>query len=117
MHQRASEGQLEESLAIDSGEKKIIGVNCFTDDSYPYEIDGFMGGGDAVERSMNRLVDLRSTRDGGRATDAMKALEAACRSTGNVIPAMLDVLDVDCSIGEVDRLPTVFGDWQSPIGV
>jgi methylmalonyl-CoA mutase N-terminal domain/subunit len=118
LHQHASEGQLDEMMAIDSGEQKIIGVNCFQDDSYPYEIDGFTGGGDAWEQGMKRLASLRHARSEKVALSATKSLEQACLSDVNIVPAMLDALDADCSIGEIGLVyRSVFGDWKSPIVV
>lgn len=118
MHQHASEGQLREMLAIESGDKKVIGVNCFPDDSYPYEVDGFTGGGDAWEQGMKRLERLRSDRDATASAEAIATLDRVCRMDDNVVPAMLDALDGDCSIGEVGSVfRNVFGEWRSPIEI
>jgi methylmalonyl-CoA mutase N-terminal domain/subunit len=118
MHQHASEGQLREMLAIESGDKKVIGVNCFQDDSYPYEVDGFTGGGDAWEQGMKRLERLRSDRDAAASAAAIATLDRVCRTDDNVVPAMLDALDGDCSIGEVGSVfRSVFGEWRSPIEI
>ena len=118
IHKHASEGQFQEVMDIDSGDKKVIGVNCFVDDSYPYEVDGFTGGGDAWEHGMRRLEHLRASRSPSAVASALDALERTCRSDDNIVPAMLDALDADCSIGEVGAVyRRVFGEWKSPIEI
>jgi methylmalonyl-CoA mutase, N-terminal domain len=93
-------------------------VNCFTDDSYPYEVDGFAGGGDAWEQGMARLQKLRAERHERACGDALVALERTLRGDGNMVPSMLDALDADCSIGEVGTvLREVYGDWRAPVTI
>ena len=103
---------------IESGEQKVVGVNCDKDDTFPFEIDGFDGGSDAWAQASERLAALRSSRVDRAAAASLKALEQACRSDDNIIPAMMDALDADCSIGEVGEVyRNVFGEWKSPIPV
>jgi methylmalonyl-CoA mutase N-terminal domain/subunit len=65
---------------------------------------------------MDRLQDLRRTRDGRRAGEARKALEAACRGDANVIPAMLDAMEADVTLGEVGEIyRDAFGEWDVPV--
>ena len=46
----------------------------------------------------------------------MKNLEEVCRGTANIMPAMLDAVDADVTLGEIgDVYRTVFGDWNTPI--
>src|SRR3990172_6562607 len=55
LQQHAVENQFAESDALEAGDQAIVGVNCFTEDATPFEIDGFAGGADAWERGMKRL--------------------------------------------------------------
>lgn len=112
LHRRAMETQLSEA-AMSEG---VVGVDRFADDVWPGEIDGFEGATDAWERGMERLAELKGTRDAGRANDAMRALDAACRSDENVMPAMLDAVAADVTLGEIgDVYRGAFGDWPVPV--
>lgn len=118
LYRRAAENQRQEIREVDSGERKVVGVNCYQDDAFPFEIDGFDGGSDAWEQASERLATLRANRDGRATKAALHALERVCRTDENVIPAMMDALDADCSIGEVGEVyRNVFGEWKSPIPV
>ena len=116
MHERAGQNQMREAFQTEAGERRVVGVNCFDEDVSAFEVDGFAGGSDAWERAMGRLSELRATRDANGARAALQALEDRCRSDDNIVPAMLEALSADCSIGEVGEVyRNVFGEWRSPI--
>ncbi len=116
LHQCAERNVLEHEAAVASSERKIVGVNCFEEDVRTTPVEGFEGSRDVWERAMDRLQQLRRTRDGRRARAARKDLEAACRSGGNLMPAMMEAMDADVTLGEVGAtFRDVFGDWKVPI--
>ena len=119
LHERASARQGREHLALETGERHVVGVNCFTSDVSPFAVDGFQGATDAWERGVERLDRIRSTRDGARWARAIAELERSCRSSDtNVMPAMLDAVDADATVGEVGEVfRRVWGDWEAPVAV
>ncbi len=118
LQQRAAENQMDEVMALERGETTVVGVNSHTDDSTPFEIDGFDGGSDAWEQATIRLDRLRAERHEQGAADALRELERVCRSNRNIVPAMLDALRADVSIGEVGSVyREVFGTWTTPTTV
>ena len=113
--ERAGDNQLAEAADIESGARKVVGVNFAVDDAAPFEIDGFAGGSDAWEQGMDRIARLRSTRSDAQLSVALKELEQACRSERNIVPAMLDAVSADCTIGEVGAVyRDAFGEWKAP---
>jgi methylmalonyl-CoA mutase N-terminal domain/subunit len=107
--------QYAEVVDQDSGDRPVVGVTDHLDDITPWEIDGFQGPTDVWERSLERLKEVRSTRHSRRAVDALRHLEDVCRSTDNVMPAMLEALDAEVTVGEIgDVYREVFGDWDTP---
>jgi methylmalonyl-CoA mutase N-terminal domain/subunit len=113
---RAGDNQLAEAADIESGVRKVVGVNFAADDVAQFEVDGFAGGSDAWEQSMDRIAQLRSTRSDTQVSAALKDLERACRGDRNIVPAMLDAVSADCSIGEVGAVyRDVFGEWNAPM--
>ena len=116
LQQRAIDHQFEETDAITAGEREIVGVNCFDEDVCGFEIDGFAGGGDAWERAVARLAELRETRDGAAVAASLRALEKGCTSGDNIVPLMLDALDADASLGEIGEVyRQTLGVWDAPI--
>ncbi len=118
LHARAAENQAADYQAQASGERTIVGVTDFTQDDSPFEIDGFMGVDDAYDVALTRLQELYASRDDKAVTAALRVLEKTCGSSANIMPAMMDALDNDVSIGEIgDVFRQSFGDWEIPIAV
>ena len=116
LHAKAHENQHAEFLAQSTGERLIVGVNAFGEDSSPFEVDGFQGVNDAFDVALERLNDVLDNRDQKRAGNALRALEQACRGSDNIMPAMMEALDGDVTLGEIgDIWRAEFGDWDTPI--
>ena len=50
------------------------------------------------------------------AAAALQGLEKACRSDDNIMPAMMEALAAEVTLGEIgDVYRDVFGDWNTPI--
>ena len=119
LHQRAIANQFEESRSIERAERSVVGVNCFAADVGAVAVEGFRGSENAYERALERLAAVRRTRDARRARDAVRQLERICRDPDeNVMPAMLEALDADVTLGEVGAVfRDAFGSWDVPIRV
>jgi methylmalonyl-CoA mutase, N-terminal domain len=116
LQRHAVDNQIEESRQVEAGERDVVGVTVATDDVVPWRIDGFQGGSDAWERGMQRLDTLRRERDSTAALRALRNLEDVCRGDGNIVPAMLEAVDADASLGEVGAVyREAFGDWRMPV--
>ena len=116
LHAKAAENQYSEFMAMESGEQHIVGVTCAKEDESPFEVDGFMGTDDAFDVATERLHETLRTRHEAGASAALKNLEAVCRSEKNIMPAMLDALEAEVTLGEIgDIYRDVFGDWNTPI--
>jgi methylmalonyl-CoA mutase N-terminal domain/subunit len=115
LHARAHENQQADFVAQSTGDKVIVGTTHFREDVSPFEVDGFMGVSDAYEVALQRLHAVRATRDAARAGRALRALETVCRGTDNIMPAMLEALDAEVTLGEIGAVyREVFGDWTPP---
>lgn len=115
LHARAHENQQADFLAQSNGEKVVVGTTHFREDISPFQVDGFMGVSDAFEVALQRLQEVRRTRDNARASRALRELERVCRSTENIMPAMMEALDAEVTLGEIGNVYRgVFGDWAPP---
>jgi methylmalonyl-CoA mutase N-terminal domain/subunit len=104
------------ALAVDSGERVVVGVNRFAvdvEDPYePLRVDPAIGAEQA-----DRLAKLRADRDGAAVQAALDRLESAARGTGNVLYPMKDALAARATVGEVcDALRAVWGSY-TPVDV
>lgn len=116
LHAQAAENQYREFMAMESGEQHVVGVTCARDDESPYEVDGFMGTDDAFDVATQRLQEVFRSRHEAGAAAALKTLEATCRGSDNIMPAMMDALAAEVTLGEIgDVYRDVFGDWDTPI--
>ena len=103
-------------MALESGEKNIVGVSCAEDDISPFEVDGFMGTDTAFDVATERLKEIKRTRHEAGAKSALSELESVCRGSENIMPAMLNALESEVTLGEIgDVYRDVFGDWNTPI--
>jgi methylmalonyl-CoA mutase N-terminal domain/subunit len=116
LHAKAAVNQIALENQLTTGERQIVGVNVHAGESDPFEVDGFEGSDDVYERAMARLTDLRRTRDNRAAVSALHALTDTCQAGANIMPAMLDAVGAEASLGEIgDVFREVYGDWQIPI--
>lgn len=116
LHQQAAANQHAEWVAQAKGEERVIGVTDHFDDCSPFEVDGFMGVDDAFDVAMARLKEVKRTRHEAGAAEAMKNLERTARGSNNIMPAMMQALDAEVTLGEIgDIWRDVFGDWDTPI--
>jgi methylmalonyl-CoA mutase N-terminal domain/subunit len=100
-------------MAVESGEKTIVGVNKFTMDEPPVEgllkVDSSAG-----EFQKNKLAKVKAERDNAKVQEELKKLEvAAADEEVNLMPVILDCVRAYCSLGEIcGVLRKVFGEYK-----
>lgn len=115
------EGFIQEEIArsayayqrkIESGEKIIVGVNAFQQedqDSIPlFRVD------ESIRQvQTEKLQALRARRDQQQASQALKQLEQKATDGENIMPAVLEAVEKDCSLGEIaDCLRKIYGEYR-----
>jgi methylmalonyl-CoA mutase N-terminal domain/subunit len=102
---------------IETGDRIVVGVNKFTDDEVVtpalQRIDP------ALEREqIDRIAALRASRDAAAWSAALDRLEAVARGTDNIVPAMIDAVKAQATLGEIsDRLRAVWGEHREVVTV
>jgi methylmalonyl-CoA mutase, N-terminal domain len=99
---------------LEKGEKKIVGVNCHTQSiEEPLEI---LRVSHEVEREQNRLLaDRRASRDQAAVDAALHRMTEVARTEDNLIPAMLDAVRVEATLGEIcGALRDEWGSYSEP---
>jgi methylmalonyl-CoA mutase N-terminal domain/subunit len=109
-----AESAFQYQKALEKGEKKIVGVNCHTSTvEEPLEI---MRVSHEVEREQNRVLGQRRTdRDQAAIKDALAHMVEVARTDQNLVPAMLDAVRAEATLGEIcEALKTEWGDYREP---
>jgi (2R)-ethylmalonyl-CoA mutase len=108
--------------AIERGEQKIVGVNCYTE-AEPSPLHTGEGSIHSVDigveaEQIARLKSWRAARDVRAVETALAALEADARAGANIMPATLAAAKAGVTTGEwADALRRVYGEYRGPTGV
>ena len=104
-------GAYEEQKALEAGERIIVGVNRYQQEettTYPR----FKVSEDSENRQLARLERFKANRDDAAAAATLGDLADACRSTDNVLPAVIAAVAAGASLGEIsDTWREVFGEY------
>jgi methylmalonyl-CoA mutase N-terminal domain/subunit len=99
---------------IDMGVRKIVGVNAFAEDK-PLSIPILKMDPNGFTRQINRLNEVRKTRDNGRVGQALDRLRIACEGTENSMPFIMECVHAYATLGEIVNVMTkVFGKYEEP---
>ena len=113
VNQRAYEREQQ----LQNGEIKKVGVNCFVEEEekeqtvafHPYREE-------EAARQINRLRRIRSERDDKALGSALGKLKADARAGKNVMPAVMDAVEIYATVGEIcGVLKEVFGTYDEPV--
>jgi methylmalonyl-CoA mutase N-terminal domain/subunit len=109
-----AEASFEQQRALEKGDRKIVGVNAYTDAiEEPLEI---LRVSHEVERDQNALLaERRAARDDARVRATLAALVQAARGDANLIPPMLDAVRAEATLGEIcEALRAEWGSYTEP---
>jgi methylmalonyl-CoA mutase N-terminal domain/subunit len=98
--------------AVESGESVVVGVNRF---AQPGEgcVPGFRMDPELERAQVERLRQVRASRSATDVRSHLDALEAAARSSANLMPLILEAAEAHATVGEIsDRLRLVFGEYR-----
>src|SRR5258708_23377362 len=101
--------------AVDSGEKVVVGVNAYQNETEePYDalyIDDSVAG-----EQLEQLRKVKAGRDGQKVQDALQVLRnAAADPNANTMPFLVDAVKVYATVGEIsDAFRDVFGTYLEP---
>ena len=102
---------------VERGERRIVGVNAYEEDGAA-ELEILRIDPELERRQIERVRELRTHRDAGRAEAALARLEQEAGQDGvNLMPAIVDAAKADVTMGEMcDVLRRVWGTWrESPV--
>jgi methylmalonyl-CoA mutase N-terminal domain/subunit len=100
---------------IDSGERVIVGVNRYDTAEpapalRPPEMDEV-----ARKLQLDRLAEVRRTRNRRAALAALSSLRTAAQGDANLMPHLIECVEEYCTVGEITKeLKGVWGEYQQP---
>jgi len=109
--------------AIEAGDLKIIGVNCFTETAESPMTSGTDSGimkvDAAAERDqIERLRAFRDSRNPAEVTAALSQLREAAKNGENIMTASIHCAHAGVTTGEwSNELRTIFGEYRAPTGI
>ncbi len=97
--------------AVETGERKVVGVNCYQVEEPPPTL--FKHNPAIEARQKERLSETRAKRDAAAVKAALDRVEAAARGSENLVPVLIDAVKTYATVGEIcTRLRNVFGAYE-----
>jgi len=115
IQQEIQNAAYEYQRAVDDLEAVVVGVNAFSIDEekeIPLQrID------ESLERKqVERVKALRTKRDQGKWQAAMCKVEETARGTGNLMPAIIEAVEANATVGEIsDAMRQVYGEYHETV--
>jgi len=102
---------------LDSGERRVVGVNCFQTEEMPPEVEGYEMDEKGRLRQLERLAEVKRMRSAPEVRNTLKALHSAAgRQDENLMPRLIDCAKAYCTVGEmVDVLKDQWGEFVQPV--
>ncbi|NEE00966.1 acyl-CoA mutase large subunit family protein [Phytoactinopolyspora halotolerans] len=99
---------------VEKGEKRIVGVNSYQD-TVSGELDILRVSHEVEHEQREVLARRRAERDDDAVRSALADMVEVARTEGNMIPAMLDAVRAEATLGEIcDALRDEWGDYTEP---
>lgn len=102
---------------VDSGERRIVGVNCYQMEEDDPE-DLYVHDPSVLEHQRRKLRRLRAERDNEKVELALRRLDEACRGGENVMYPTLEAVRAYATVGEMTRvMKQAFGVFEEPLHI
>jgi methylmalonyl-CoA mutase N-terminal domain/subunit len=107
---------------FDLGEREIVGVNVYEDESEQLSIPLLEVSEESKRRHLDRLARTRAERDPERVSAALNKLRDMSSRPGsseaNVMPALIECANAYATLGEMCGVfRAVFGEYREPVAV
>ncbi len=106
----------ETELAIQRGERPVIGVNTYeNDDADTLEPPIYQADSSVREKQIARLKKVKAARDPEQVKKALRRVEQDCAAKVNIFPAVLEAVNAYATVGEItDAMRRVIGEYIQP---
>lgn len=102
-------------LAVEQGNRTVVGVNRFTVDEEPH-IDILRVSAELQDEQVARLQQIRKQRDNQKVQAELGKLKNQAQSDSNLMPTVLECVEAYASVGEIsDTLREVWGEYKERV--
>jgi methylmalonyl-CoA mutase N-terminal domain/subunit len=109
-----AEAAFQYQVALEKGDKKIVGVNVHTD-SITHDLEILRVSHEVEVEQVRALAERRTTRDEAAARSAVDRMVEVGRTDGNMIEAMMEACRAEATLGEIcDALRAEWGEYREP---
>jgi methylmalonyl-CoA mutase N-terminal domain/subunit len=109
-----AEAAFQYQVALEKGEKKIVGVNVHTD-SITHDLEILRVSHEVEVEQVRALAERRTSRNEAAASSAVERMVEVGRTDGNMIEAMLEACRAEATLGEIcDALRAEWGEYREP---
>ncbi|HEX5523689.1 MAG TPA: methylmalonyl-CoA mutase family protein [Pedococcus sp.] len=109
-----AEAAFQYQVALEKGDKKVVGVNCHTE-SISHELEILRVSHEVEREQVATLGQRRTGRDEAAVRAAVQHMVEVSRTEQNMIPAMLDAVRAEATLGEIcDALRDIWGVYREP---
>ena len=114
VHREISNSAYAYHKAIECGEMKVVGVNCFkVEEELPVEIFEVP---ETVEPQRAKLEKLRKERDYDKVKAALGKVREKCHQDENLMPWVMEAVKANATLGEITNIfREEFGIWRMPL--
>nr|MBA3620956.1 methylmalonyl-CoA mutase [Euzebyales bacterium] len=107
-------GAYEQQTAVETGQRRVVGVNCHTSGDTDAELVVFRPDPEGERRQRERTAAVRARRDAGAVTRALDGLRDAAAAGASVVPGTIEAVRAHATVGEVTAtLRDVFGSYRA----
>lgn len=116
VHKEAIKAMEEYEKRVNSGETKVVGVNCFEMSEEPYQIPLFHSDPQSAEIQKAKLGKLKQERDNQRVKECLEHLRQVTERGENVMPAVMEAVKAYATLGEIcDVWRNIYSIWKVPV--
>jgi methylmalonyl-CoA mutase N-terminal domain/subunit len=109
-----AEAAFQYQVALEKGEKKIVGVNVHTD-SVTHDLEILRVSHEVEVEQVRALAERRAARDEAAAREAVARMVEVGRTDANLIGAMGEACRAEATLGEIcDALRAEWGEYREP---
>jgi len=109
-----AEAAFQYQVALEKDDKKVVGVNTHLE-SVTHELEIMRVSHEVEREQVRELTGRREDRDASAVSAALDRMVALSRTGENLIPAMLDAVRAEASLGEIcEVLKVEWGEYREP---
>jgi methylmalonyl-CoA mutase N-terminal domain/subunit len=116
VHSKFTKSMLEYEKELESGETKIVGVNCYQMDEETHQVPHFRLEPGLGEKRAAKVRDLKKRRDNQKVAGALERLRRVTEAGDNVMPATIQAVNAYATVEEIcDVWRDIYGVWIPPV--